>query len=288
VRKESAGKSEDQSFTAGKVVQTGHELLHKIKLLGSGAVTGIKNCAGLVQESGVCFQGVIQGKLGKMEASHQHLGLEPLHNIQDPFVGAAADEYPLSLFLNEQILFMPEIVRKKLFLFFCIQAGTAQVIVSAFIITGIECETFADWGDISGEAQPGMGLKFFIQTNVFFSSVIVGFKGMAVQVYGSFFVNLQKGLQSSAVVIMTVREDGKIYSSQVNIQFSGIFSKESGLSHVKEQFVIKGFDIEGQPVFCSKILPAGSVFSQRDNAHDSVASFQVQGLRLMKNENLFG
>ena len=156
---------------------------------------------------------------------------------------------------------MTEIVREKLSVFFSIQTKAAKIVVSVFFIAGIERETFADGGDVFGKDQPWMGLEFHIQTNIFFCSVIVGFKGMTAKVHRSLSVDLQKGFQPSAMVIMTVGEDGNVHSSQINIQFPGIFGKKSGLAHVKKQLVIERFDIQRQAVFCTQILPAGSIFS---------------------------
>lgn len=74
-------------------------------------------------------------------------------------------------------------------------------------------------------------------------------------------------LQATAMVVMSVRNDGDVHLGDIQPEAKGIFGKECALSHVeKHSSAIVQLDIEAQSMFCRKSAEA-CVFYERSDAH---------------------
>ena len=93
----------------------GVSLFQKHKLRFTGAMSGV--ISRIVAEQ--FLRSVLQRRraitigiqLHKMESPHQNIRPEPLHNIQNTLMGAAADADSFSVLFDQQILFVVEYIR---------------------------------------------------------------------------------------------------------------------------------------------------------------------------------
>ena len=99
----------------GQIVQpVAQDFLQDGVLLRAGAVAGVK--VGVIRGHGLAplnQPGIIGGELLEMEAAHEHIGPEPVQQIQHPLVGAAAEQDAFSVLLDQQRLLVAELLRQE-------------------------------------------------------------------------------------------------------------------------------------------------------------------------------
>ena len=112
-------------------------------LLFTSTMTGVKlnwifgeGFGGIIQN--VHGFGVLRIQLHEMEAAHKDVRHEPLDNIQDALMRAAAYQDFALIVLNQKILFMPELIRNHATMIQHIHALVVGRRHSAHPITGIE------------------------------------------------------------------------------------------------------------------------------------------------------
>ena len=93
-----------------------------------------------IQQLGGMGELFIQGKLGKMEAADQNVGGKPFCNVNDSFVGTAADQYALSFFVDEQILLVAKIVGDESVADSLGKSTAAKAIGTIAVIAIVECK----------------------------------------------------------------------------------------------------------------------------------------------------
>ena len=88
-----------------------HLFLEIIKLGLAGAVAGVIDRGALEQTLCRCPQPCLLRGVQQVKAAHQNVGPEGFRDLPDPFVGAAAEQDPFSLFPDQQVLLMTESLR---------------------------------------------------------------------------------------------------------------------------------------------------------------------------------
>lgn len=263
-----------------------HVLFHECKLLSAGAVACIIFGAECIQIFGKAFQGIVKRQFGKVESSYKDIGAEPVGDVENSFVGAAAEQHfsafsircPFCRLFDEQILFMAEIFREESIFPQNVQAGTYEAVFPYFFLAGTEGQPVPDDSCAVGKNQTLAAGKRNIQPDIFFRAMVMRFKGMAVQIDGSCLIYFQKSFKAAAMVVMPVGEDGDVYGRKVDAKRGGILGKQAGLPHIKENLVFFRFYIQTQSMFGEHIFPFRCIFKQSSDFHSFSMSFLVFGV----------
>ena len=133
-----------------------HPLLQEGELGLAGAVAGVVSGRIGQQPSRRGTEGVpihCRVQLHEVESAHQHIRPEPVHDVQNPLVGASADADGLSILPDQQVLLMPEIVRPGYAILPDIQAEGIHRDDFGAVIAGEEGEPFAQFHLVLHEDQ---------------------------------------------------------------------------------------------------------------------------------------
>ena len=237
-----------------------HVLTHKRKLRLARAMAGVVDGGMCIQLSGGIGETIVQGELGEVEASHEDVGLEPPYNVYDSFVRTTADEDSFAVLFNEQILLVTKIVGDEIVAYFFGETKCPLIVEAHPIVAIGEGEMLVQGNDALHESDSGMSGKGCVQADVFSGAVVMGKKGIALNVNGCALVQLQELCQSAAVIVVTVGEDGKIHLAKIYTQRLSIAGEQIGLSHVEEDLVFLGFDVQRKSVLDLHIIPLSCVF----------------------------
>ena len=106
-------RSKGQTLATGKIVQVWHKFPHKVKLLRTGAMAGVKfggEATQFPRDRGEIF---VQRAFGKVKPADQNIRREPCDQVPDSLVGATAEKEQFAGVFDQQILLVAKIVRKK-------------------------------------------------------------------------------------------------------------------------------------------------------------------------------
>ncbi len=248
-------------------MQPVHIVFHILELLFSGAVACIILSGEFIQIFCIAFQGIAWREFGEMETADQDIRTEPVGNIHDSPMGAAAEKYFLMVLFQKQILLMAEIFRKK---YIVLKFGKPEISRKMFLFffaAGIEGCPFREEGGAFCEDQTVMPGKGSIQADVFFGAVIMGLEGVAAQIDRSLPVYFQKSGKTAAVVVVSMGKDGQIHGFKIDAERGGIFREELGLAHIKENLMACSFDVQAQSVFGGHIRAFCRIFKQGCDLH---------------------
>ena len=185
-------------------------------------------------------------QLHEVKAAHQYIRLKPARNIQYAPVGTAADEHPLSIFTNGQVLLVPEIIRAELAALAPGQPGAVKRHRHGHSLAAVQRNARAQLRHaLNRHDAPALG-KRGIHADIALLAMVMRAKGMAADVYRSVVVDFKEAHQSAAVVIMPVGEDRKIHLRQVNTHLQRVFGKGVRLSRVKENAPVARFNVQTQ------------------------------------------
>ncbi len=214
-------------------MQVWHRFAHECELFGACAVAGVVGCGLGIQKPCGVFQFGAGGEFGEVEAADKVVGLEPGDDVQNTFVGATAEEDAFAVFFNEQVLFMAEVVFRDNAVFYAVQAKAAHVVGAGVGITGTEVYTVGGMRLLIYKNQSFMVGQGGIQADIFMVSVEMRLKSIGAHINGCLVVQLQKGFQTAAVVVVAVGEDCDVNERKVDSQLRGIYGKQIALPHVK-------------------------------------------------------
>ena len=124
---------------------------HEVVLRSAGTMAGIIRCFFFSQLFCDFCQFMIRWHFGKMESADEDVGGKPLRDIQNPLMGATADEDTLSFFFDQQILLMQECVVDKFVGDFLRQAKATGKIGTWKAVAGTKREGVVDLQQIIGE-----------------------------------------------------------------------------------------------------------------------------------------
>jgi hypothetical protein len=83
----------------------------------------------------------------------------------------------------------------------------------------------------------------------------VGIKSPWMKEYLRMVVDLQKMLQSTSMIIMSMRDDGEIASSEVDVHPRGIIDEKCALPHVEKDLLpLLRLDVQTQSMFHWQLL----------------------------------
>ena len=115
-----------------------------------------------------------------MKAADQDIGPEPVDDIQDASVGAAAEQNLLPVFFHKQILFVTEIFRSEGAVFQHGKAESAQRVVRFCLTAAAEGYAVGEDGGVVGKDQLPVMREGGVQSDVFFGAVVMRLEGMEV------------------------------------------------------------------------------------------------------------
>ena len=181
------------------------------------------------------------------------------HDVHDAAVGASGKEYRFLLFLDDEALLMAEVVVHVL-------PGAKQQSVSYWhealaVYAGKQYHVFAYLGLVPAKHHPLVGSQVVVDADISQSALTQGvmrLESVAVDIDLGFIVQFQEGAQPAAMVVMAVRNDGRVHVRQPDAQPLGVVCEEPALPHVKEDLPpVVQLDVQAQPVLHGQSSPAG-------------------------------
>jgi len=202
----------------------------------------------------------------EVEAAKEHIGPEPVQDIQQALVGAAAEAVFSVVCFQQQVLLMEVGIVGMDTVFTDTLAKDTEGEGPQQIIAGAQGDARPDLQHILHRDQPGMVFQCRVQTNVPAAAEMFP-EGMAAEIHRGVVIFCQEPCQASAVVIVAVGQDAEIHGIQVDAQLFRIVRKGTGLACIEEDGVAAGFDQQAQAVLGGQILPAGGVFNENGDLH---------------------
>ena len=230
-------------------MQPAHLPGHELVLRPAGAVAGVKHGAAAVQLPGVAGQRLVQRQAIEMEAAHQDVRPEPVHDVQDPLVGAPADEDPPARLLDQQVVLVPEVLGLEGPALLHRQTKAAQVVPAGLPVAGGKGQARRQDRLLPGQVQPGAGRQGGVKADVPLRAVVMGLEGVFVEVDRRGAVQLQKAGQPAAVVVVPMGEDRQVHRREIDPQSRRVAGKEAALPHIEQNLVPAGLDVKGEAVF---------------------------------------
>jgi len=248
-------------------MQLSHIPFHKRELIRTRAVTGIILRGKRIQLPCRTRKSIVRSHFGIVESSDQNIGHKPSGNVHDAFVGTSADQHSFTVFADQQILFVTEIVGNKAVTHPFGQSETSETVPAFLFITGKQRKVPVDPVFLRRTDKAGIFFKRCIKSDVFFRSVVMRQERIAMDVHGSMTVEFQKLSKSSAVIVVSVGQHGNIHHREVNTKPFRIFGKQPALPHVKQNPMPSGFNVQRKTVLRLHIRTIRCIFKQGCDFH---------------------
>ena len=183
-------------------------------------------------------------------------------------MGATADTDRLSLFPDQQILLMPELLRHQMPLPHHLQAVGLHRETGLPIPIGPQTQPFPGLHAVLRPHQPGMSLQRPVQPDVLVLPVVMRPESMGAHIHRRRPIDLQKPAKPTSVIVMPVGQHRQIYLPQIHAQLRRVVSEGIGLPHIEEDLMAPGLKIQAQPMLRRQPIPAGGVLHQDHDPHD--------------------
>ena len=104
-------------ITSSDVVQFGHLCFQIFVLFSASAVASVVGCTIFIEDGSRFVQGccvfAFCSEAEEVEATDEDIWFQPFHDVEDAFVRATADNDAFTVFFNNEILFVEEIIRDE-------------------------------------------------------------------------------------------------------------------------------------------------------------------------------
>ncbi len=117
-----------------------------------------------------------------MKAADQDIGPEPVNDVQDASVGAAAEQNLLPILFHKQILFVTKIFRSEGAVFQHGKAESAQIMALLCLRAGMERYVVGKECVAVGKDQLPVMREGGVQSDIFYGAVVMRLEGMAVYI----------------------------------------------------------------------------------------------------------
>ena len=205
---------------------------------------------------------LLRVELHQVEAADQHVRRKPgLEVHHTPVAAAADDDAPFAL-ADEQVHFVPEVIRFQLIAALDLHAVGVGEVHLGEVGAGVQAEGIGEGQVVTDKHDPLFAQQLPAEADVLLLGVVVIAKGMLADIDLRVVVDLQEALDAAAVVVMTVAEDAQIHLREVNAHLFGVVGESAGLARVKEDVLTVGLDVQAQAVLANEIVAAGGVFNQ--------------------------
>lgn len=122
------------------------------------------------------------------------------------------------------------------------QPKASQGVGTGEVVAGIERQAARQGRLPIGWDQARMPLQSGVQANVLRFAVVEFPKGVFAEINGGVGIDLQKMIEPTAVIVVTVGKDGNVGGCEINAKLIGVPREQIGLSHVEKNAMIFGFD----------------------------------------------
>ena len=177
----------------------------------------------------------------RVQSSDKGAETKRVNEIDYPFMCASGDQIVFKAFMDQKIHLM------LVLLFF---HGSSALDLLAMRIDRLfqildtdEGKLVIDHGVSSHLDISGMTIQRRIQADILVPAIIMRLKGKLVHIHIRDLVDLQKLLESAAVVVMTVREKSDVDKTEIDTQVFGVFVKQITRSEIKKDLVSVRLDI---------------------------------------------
>ncbi len=185
----------------------------------------------------------------EMESPDQHVGVQPVADIQNTLVRASAHNDTLAVNAQTQVLLVQELVLMHLFSENGEHAGSTALVGSRQAIACTERHFLIDIQGILNQDYLPVILQGGIHAYVAAIFRHVCFEGMPVDVHGRGVVHCEECMQASRVVIVSMRDNGQICTAKVDAEPFRIAGESFALACIKKDAVFRCFDEETQAMF---------------------------------------
>lgn len=233
----------------------------------AGVILGRKLCQVPGGEIERCPALLIGFQRPEVESAHEHVGPQPLYDVQNALVGTAADDHEPSAFPEAEILFVREVVRLRMPIAHHEQILAVRGKGPRFFVAGAKPHVVVQRQNVVRRHDAGMpGQR---GGHAYFPIVCgeVTFKGAAMHIDGGVLVHGEEAGQTSGVIVVPVGHDGHVHKAQIYAQMHGVAGKGVRLSCVEENAVLFRFDVEAQTVLGGEAFVGRGVFQKRDDLH---------------------
>ena len=190
------------------------------------------------------------------------------HDVHDAPMGAAGEQGRLPPGGDDQILLVDKGVRPQPLRRAHHQPGAARLVGAGH--GGKEGQLLVQPHEVGGGHDAALQLpKVRRKADIAGRAVLLQGveipEGVGVDVDLRRGVALAEGPDAAAVVIVSVREDGRIHRPQVDAQSVGVLEEAAVRPHVEEDLVMGRLDVQAQPVCRRQAGVTGGVFQQGDD-----------------------
>ena len=141
------------------------------------------------------------------------------------------------------------------------QTKVTHFMLALHAVAGKQLNSLVNDQAVPGNDHLGMVCQFLVQAQILGLAGIEGAEGVLVDIDGGGMVDLQKALQSAAVVIVAVGDDHQIHLFQIHAHLPGIVQKVPGHAGIKEDLVALGFNIHTQSGLSFQTGAAGGILN---------------------------